>query len=340
MGIILDAVFKHASQYDAVLPYNLNWRKRDWSKTASAIKDNPIRVVDVGARGQIPDEISPLSNFIDYLGFEADEKEAASLIADRNSKYFRFRIINQFIGTKEGPVQFHLYRHLGESSSLEPEPSYGVFNSELSIDRTIEIGGTTLDALVRNKTIGEVDFIKLDTQGTEYDILLGGKEAIKSALLIETEVEFLSIYKGQKLFHDVARLLYEHDFYLVYLNRVFATRHRYNGPSRGQMVFGDALFALREDIAKKLPTAKKCKYIILLMQYELIDFANSLYTDDPRIQHLMPNLNKEFLRWNNTRWSHRKRTAVKWLDKLIFLALYWRGTNQLNWDSDRSWPIR
>jgi FkbM family methyltransferase len=340
MGLISEALFKHTSQYYAVLPYNLNWRKRDWSKIAPALKDNPICVVDVGARGKIPDEISPLSSYIDYLGFEADEKEAARLTAAGDSGCLRFRVINAFIGAREGPVKFHLYRHLGESSSLEPEPSYGAFNTELTIDRTITINGTTLDALVNNRTISEVDFIKLDTQGTEYEILSGGKEAIKSALLIETEVEFLPIYKNQKLFHDVSRLLHEHGFYLVYLNRVFAARHQYGGPSRGQMVFGDALFALREDVAKKLPIAKKLKYIVLLMQYGLMDFAHSIYTDDQKIQNLMPDLSKEFVQWKGGLLPSRKRAALKWLDKLIFLALYWRGTNQLTMDSDRSWPIR
>ena len=284
MGLISEALFKYRSQYFAVLPYNLNWRKRNWSKIMPTLKDNPICVVDVGARGKIPDEISPLSHVIDYVGFDADEKEAARLIAVGDSKCFRFRIVNAFIGAERGSVQFHLYRNLGESSSLEPDPAYSVFHSEFSIDRTVTLNATTLDTLVRDRTIGDVDLMKLDTQGTEYDILLGGREAVKLALLVETEVEFLSIYKGQKLFHDVSHFLYEHGFYLVFLNRVFATRHQYDGPSRGQMVFGDALFALREDIAKKLPMAKKVKYIALLMQYGLLDFAYSIYTDDPEIQ--------------------------------------------------------
>jgi FkbM family methyltransferase len=340
MGLISEALFKHKSHYSAVLPYNLNWYKRDWSKIVQTLKDNPIYVIDVGARGKIPDEISSLTNFIDYVGFDADKEEAARLTAIGDSRCFRFRVINQFIGTREGLTQFHLYRQLGQSSSLEPEPSFRSFDPGLAIDRTVTVSATTLDVLVDNGTIEGVDLIKLDTQGTEYDVLSGGKKAVKSALLIETEVEFHSIYKDQKLFYDVSRLLYEQGFHLVYLNRVFATRHEYDGPSRGQMVFGDALFALREDIAHKLSIAKKMKYIVLLMQYGLMDFAHNLYVSDPEIQNAAPDLAKGFALWKHGKLSSLKRTAIMRLDKLILLALHWRGTNQLKWDSDRSWPVR
>lgn len=340
MGLISDALFKHRSHYYAILPYNLNWRKRDRRALTSLLKDNPIHLVDVGARGSIPDEISPLAKFIDYIGFEADEKEAARLTAVGNPEFAGFRIVNAFVGAEEGPTQFHLYRHLGESSALEPDPACTSFFSELSIDRTVTVDGTTLDALVRDGKIHEIDLIKLDTQGTEYDILQRGQQAVKQALLVETEVEFLPMYKGQKLFHDVCRLLYEYGFQLVYLNRVFLTRNRYNGPSRGQMVFGDALFALQEDLARELPRDKKLKYVVLLMQYGLMDFAHRLYTDDSQIQDAAPQLAEEFIHWRDGRFSRIKRSALMCLDKLIFLALHWRGTNQLTMDSDRSWPVR
>ena len=59
-----------------------------------------------------------------------------------------------------------------------------------------------------------------------------------------------------------------------------------------------------------------------------------------KFRSLVPDWGEEFVQWNNTRLSHCKRIAFMWLDKLIFLALHWRGTNQLKWDSDRSWPTR
>lgn len=64
------------------------------------------------------------------------------------------------------------------------------------------------------ETLGErtVDAIKLDTQGSELDILRGASRALSSCTLIEIEVEFNPIYEGQNLFCDVDRFLRDRGF--------------------------------------------------------------------------------------------------------------------------------
>jgi len=57
------------------------------------------------------------------------------------------------------------------------------------------------------------EFMKIDTQGTEYEILQGARRTLAertSALFIE--VEFCEIYAGQKLFSDLERLLRDQGF--------------------------------------------------------------------------------------------------------------------------------
>lgn len=52
------------------------------------------------------------------------------------------------------------------------------------------------------------DFLSIDTQGSEYEILLGGQETLKSSVVgVVLEAEFHPIYKGQKLFWDLVKLL-------------------------------------------------------------------------------------------------------------------------------------
>jgi hypothetical protein len=75
------------------------------------------------------------------------------------------------------------------------------------------------------------------------------------------------------------------------------------------------------------------------MQYGLMDFAYSLYIGDPVVQTMAPALAKEFTLWKGA-GSALLRAALITFDKLIMLALHWRGTNQLLMDSDRSWPTR
>ena len=49
----------------------------------------------------------------------------------------------------------------------------------------------------------EVDFIKIDVQGSELVIFKNGIETLKNVSVIQTEVEFIPIYKNQSLFGDI-----------------------------------------------------------------------------------------------------------------------------------------
>lgn len=57
-----------------------------------------------------------------------------------------------------------------------------------------------------------IDCIKLDTQGSEYEILEGFEELILNTKVIITEVEFVEMYKKQKLFNDLYNLLDEKQY--------------------------------------------------------------------------------------------------------------------------------
>ena len=64
------------------------------------------------------------------------------------------------------------------------------------------------------EAIDEIAFLKLDTQGSELDILRGAGTALDRCLGIEIEVEFVPIYVGQPLFADVDQWLRARGFLL------------------------------------------------------------------------------------------------------------------------------
>ena len=59
-----------------------------------------------------------------------------------------------------------------------------------------------------------IDYIKVDTQGSELDILKGAGEYLKTARCIDIEVEFNPIYEGQCLFWEVDAYLRSNGFML------------------------------------------------------------------------------------------------------------------------------
>jgi hypothetical protein len=66
--------------------------------------------------------------------------------------------------------------------------------------------------------ISDIDFIKIDVQGSELAVFKNASRALSSALLIQTEVEFVELYKGQPMFADVDTFLRARGFQFHTLN--------------------------------------------------------------------------------------------------------------------------
>jgi len=73
------------------------------------------------------------------------------------------------------------------------------FNEDLKINLPM----TTLDGLVKKKKLKNIDFIKIDTQGSERDILKGGKKVIKRAEFILLETQNLEYNSGAPFMEDI-----------------------------------------------------------------------------------------------------------------------------------------
>ena len=65
----------------------------------------------------------------------------------------------------------------------------------------------TLGAFSTRINLNGCDLLKLDTQGSELNILLSGIEFVCNTSIISIEVEFVRLYEGQYLFDDIVREL-------------------------------------------------------------------------------------------------------------------------------------
>ena len=90
------------------------------------------------------------------------------------------------------------------------------------------------------------DVIKVDTQGTELDILKGAGSLLDKTLAVELEVERVHQYHDQPLFAEIDMFMREKGFTLRSLRRTYwrtmADKHVHSGG--GQIVHGDALYIL------------------------------------------------------------------------------------------------
>jgi len=199
--------------------------------------DGILTIVDVGAANGYLDENWNAN--IRLITFEPDPRSALNSV---NSDNTHNMVFNAALGSIEGVKKLNLMRKKEVSSFLEPNRKYlDLFPDyeRWDIVDEISLNVKTLDSL--KDRIGDIDFIKLDTQGTELDILKGSNKSLDCCLALEVEVEFLELYTGQPLFGDICSFLSQKGFEFY----DFLTEYRYGRKKlnrKGQLAFADALF--------------------------------------------------------------------------------------------------
>lgn len=221
---------------------------------SSELKKPPIVVVDVGARSGVQAIWEKARYPVLVLGFEPDAEECDALNArtpDASDHLVQARYFPWALAEDRSQRSLYLYKDRRLSSfylpneallSQFPVPrllSEGAF----SVDAKVDLDCISLDEFCQREKVGKVDFIKLDTQGSELEILRGGDKALDGVFGIAVEVEFSPLYAGQPLFGDIDAYLRSKGFSLFDLNRHWWKRSAEQGvESRGQVMFADAIY--------------------------------------------------------------------------------------------------
>ena len=174
----------------------------------------PLTMVDIGARGGPVDQWRYLTHKARMIGFEPDLQECARLNAAGGGGM-------EFIATALGEHAGELDLKLAQSpAATSVYPALPAFYEKFPILEFMRPAGTelvpnsTLDREMERHGIEMVDVLKLDTQGSELDIMRGGLRTLEGCWLIDIEVEFNPLYEGQALFCNVDHFLRDQGFVL------------------------------------------------------------------------------------------------------------------------------
>jgi protein O-GlcNAc transferase len=190
-----------------------------WSLFEFFPEDFQISILDVGAALI---ERPPYQSLVDagrgrIFGFEPDQQACEKLNREYGNPH---RFFPFFVGNG-GPAIFHETNWAPTGSLYEPNSrlleKFQNLAEVVTPVATHAVNTTRLDDIA---DIGDIDFIKIDVQGSELVVFENASRALSSALLIQTEVEFVELYKGQPMFADVDTFLRANGFQFHTMNGV------------------------------------------------------------------------------------------------------------------------
>lgn len=189
-------------------------------------------------------------------GFDADEDscvEANENIKQRHlnwqEQHFPFVIAGE-----KGSRNLYVTKGLDCTSLYLPNEPFlnrlAAFDHHIKLDFIIEVETITLDDFCRDERIEDIDFLYIDVQGAELDVLKGADFLLKKSILgMQLEVEFSPLYQNQPLFADVDKFLKNYQFALFDLITEHPMNRRprsispiYSEQKKGQLLWADALY--------------------------------------------------------------------------------------------------
>lgn len=201
--------------------------------------EDRIIIFDVGAHfGETALKFNQLFNNCIIYSFEPFF-ESFKILKESTQNYQNIEIIDIALWNKIGEINFHVNRSSGTNSILSThEQGPNIWGDGLlDILGTIKINATTIDNFIEDNRISKIDILKLDTQGTECQVIEGAKEAIKKGLikLIYMEIITMPTYRNQKTLDEILKVLRINNFNLYNM-------YNYSYTDKGELRQIDAIF--------------------------------------------------------------------------------------------------
>ena len=256
-----------------------------------------IKVHHVGGIGGCgpAETLTVFGKDVEWIIYDAEDTSLSRMDTLQEKNY---TLVNKCIGAVNSKGKFNVTADQSASSILMPSPNAAeytyfedydrvlIWGKNTRVVRSVDIEINTLDSLVANQKTPQVDFLSIDAQGAELDIINGASSMIKSSIVgIVCEVEFAELYSKQPLFCDIQDRLRKEGFRFceIYGNMYFNTfPYVKELQGKGFNAVGEALFlkdpsVLIDDSASPEKLAQNIithiKLAAVAVAFDQLDFA-------------------------------------------------------------------
>lgn len=202
------------------------------------LSDNQIVVtfVDIGSRNGIID-LPGLAPFTDAYGFEPNPAEYDKLLTGKTDssllgqKIILYKSVNYSpyaLADFEGNADFYITKGPGACGMLKPDLERlreihwkgGIFKENFgddvfSVEKVIRVPVKSLAVFAQERRLDCIDYLKVDVEGSEYEVLQGAGDFLKNIGVIKAEVCFIPFRENQKIFSEIDLFLRKNGFDLL-----------------------------------------------------------------------------------------------------------------------------
>ena len=247
-----------------------------------------IATLDVGAQGGFNENIFPkkYNDFFSPIMVEPIKDEADKL---RKENY---KVISKGLWSNNCVKKLYIMKkRLGSSSLYKPnKDAYALYDLKkknypsFEVSNEIDIECTTIKESLNNLNIKKLDFLKIDTQGAEIEILKGLGNYLP--LLLKIEVQIVPMYENIPDWSELINHLYKLNYMTCEWEEI--GNHATHSPVEMDMLF---IPNYLNHAGKELIMSRKKKFISLMLifgQIKLLQIISTKlnFSETPEIEKL------------------------------------------------------
>ena len=235
-------------------------------------------LLDIGAANGANGRWNIISDKINTILVEPHKESA------KNLKEQGLEVIESVLHS-ENDKQIKFYSTRKATCSSFYKPNFNHLKNFLDKERFEIVSEDTFSSKTLDSEIlkfSQPSFIKIDTEGSELDILKGSQNTLINVFGLEVECSFYQLREAQPLFEEVRAYLENLDF--VFIDFVSMIRwEKDNFGFSGQPQITDALFLKNEETIIKnfnkniININDLLNYFVILITYERVDILKYVY---------------------------------------------------------------
>jgi FkbM family methyltransferase len=200
-----------------------------WSLFGELLDGDSVCLIDVGGyKGEFTDNFMLNIDKVDDVFMYEPHQKSFDRLKEKYSKNQKINVVQLALNATVGEKDYYYYDDAGYNSSLLMPLASGFESTKVRTD--------TLDRESKQFSSNVKYVLKIDTQGNDLDVIVGGEEFITNKKpIIFCELIYVSLYQGQTFAEEIITFMAGLGYVLVRLEDIHET-------GNGMLAYADGLF--------------------------------------------------------------------------------------------------